>query len=373
MSNPCHLQPNRDSERPVVLVVDDDPRILATMERRLTSEELTVLTAPNGVTALELFETEWPDLVLLDISMPGMDGFEVCRRMKSDQERGLAPVLFVSSLQQERHRVRGLTAGADGFLTKPVNAKELMAWIGSRLVFKRRLDQLEPLEAVLLSMAKAIEGRDPHTGGHCYRLSRLSAEIGGMMGMGQDDLRALWQAGVLHDIGKISVPDRILLKPGPLTEEERLVMMEHPIRGEEICRPLRSLAPVLPVIRHHHERLDGSGYPDGLVGDEIPLTARVLQVVDVFDALVSRRPYKPALPEDEALGILNQEIARGWWDRATFDVLQELLESNRKKSGFSLGGLELDSGLPEIDVYARNGGACLSRVPAGIGSIDERR
>jgi cyclic di-GMP phosphodiesterase len=343
------------------------------MERRLASEEFNVHTAPSGTVALELFQSEWPDLVLLDISMPGMDGFEVCQRMKSDPERGLTPVLFVTSLQQERHRVRGLTAGADGFLTKPVNANELMAWIGSRLVFKRKLDQLEPLEAVLLSMAKAIEGRDPHTGGHCYRLSRFSAEIGAKMGMGQDDVRALWQAGILHDIGKISVPDRILLKPGPLTEEERLVMMEHPIRGEEICRPLRSLAPVLPVIRHHHERLDGSGYPDGLVGDEIPITARVLQVVDVFDALISRRPYKAAFSQEEALSILDQEIARGWWDRATFDVLVELLESDERQSGMSLAGFEVAPGVPEAVVYANNGGACLSRLPTGIGSIDERR
>jgi cyclic di-GMP phosphodiesterase len=373
MSNPGRSQPVRPTDQPVVLVVDDDPRILATMERRLASEEFTVLTASNGVSALALFEAEWPDLVLLDISMPGMDGFEVCQRMKSDGERGLTPVLFVSSLQQERHRVRGLTAGADGFLTKPVNATELMAWIGSRLVFKRKLDQLEPLEAVLLSMAKAIEGRDPHTGGHCYRLSRFSAEVGARMGMGQDDIRALWQAGSLHDIGKISVPDRILLKPGPLTEEERLVMMEHPIRGEEICRPLRSLAPVLPVIRHHHERMDGSGYPDGLVGDEIPLKARVLQVVDIFDALISRRPYKPALPQDEALGILDQEIARGWWDRNVFDVLVEILELKPEEMRSSAVGWESFPGLPESDVYAHNGGACLSRVPSGIGSIDERR
>lgn len=373
MSQTGKAWPVKEEDRPVVLVVDDDPRILATMERRLRSKKLRVLSASNGLKALELFAEERPDLVLLDISMPGMDGFEVCQRMKADPQLGLTPVLFVTSLQQERHRVRGLTAGADGFLTKPVNADELMAWVGSRLSFKRKLDQLEPLEAVLLSMAKAIEGRDPHTGGHCYRLSRFSAEIGSKMGMSEPDVRALWQAGILHDIGKISIPDRILLKPGPLTHEERLVMREHPIRGEDICRPLRSLAPVLPLIRHHHERLDGTGYPDGLEGDKIPAAAKVLQVVDVFDALISRRPYKPALPEDEALAILDQEIARGWWERSVFDVLVTLLDRNRAGRESNLGFLEVSPGVAECDVYAQNGGACLSTVPTEIGLIDERR
>jgi putative two-component system response regulator len=191
---------------------------------------------------------------------------------------------------------------------------------------KHRTDELERAESVLFSLAFTVESRDPNTSGHCDRLSYLSRRLGEHLGMPAEQLTALRLGGVVHDIGKIKVPDAILLKPGPLTKEEWVVMREHPVAGERICAPLKSFRQVLPIIRHHHEKRDGSGYPDGLRGDEIPLTARVLQVVDIYDALTSDRPYKSAMPAAAAIKIMKEEVQNGWWDPDVFVAFEHLLE-----------------------------------------------
>jgi putative two-component system response regulator len=210
--------------------------------------------------------------------------------------------------------VCGLEAGADDFLTKPYDRSELLARVRLSLKTKLFTDELETAESVLFTLARSIEGRDASTEGHCERLSAYATALGRHMGLSADEITALDRAGIVHDIGKVAVPDAILLKSEPLSPDEWTVMRTHPLIGEHICSPLRSFRLVLPVIRHHHEKLDGSGYPDGLAGAEIPLTARVLQVVDVYDALTTARPYKPALAAADAWRMLDAEVAKGWWD-----------------------------------------------------------
>jgi putative two-component system response regulator len=217
--------------------------------------------------------------------------------------------------------------GADDFLSKPYNRLELLTRVRSLLKLKRHTDELEHAETVLFTLALSVEAKDPYTNGHCHRLSRLSVVLGEKLGLPPEQLKALHRGGILHDLGKIGIPDAILLKPGPLTDVERAVIMEHPIIGERICAPLRSLRLVLPIIRHHHEHWDGSGYPDGLAGEAIPLTARILQCVDIYDALVTERPYRPAYDREQARAVMREETARGWWDPCTMEVLMALLSS----------------------------------------------
>ena len=299
---------------PTVLVADDDPGLRAGLQRILETEGLRVLTEADGDSALRAIRREQPDVVLLDVMMPGRDGLSVCSAVKEDPETRLIPVVMLTGLGAVEDRVRGIEAGADDFLTKPFERAELLARVRSLLRLKTFTDELERAETVLMALARSIEAKDPYTEGHCERLSAYAAALGEHLGQPAETVVALRRAGTLHDIGKVAVPDAILLKPGPLTEPEWVVMRDHPAVGERICQGLKSLRLVLPVIRHHHERWDGSGYPDGLAGEEIPVTARVLQVVDVFDALTTDRPYRRALGTGEALRVLSDETTRGWWD-----------------------------------------------------------
>jgi putative two-component system response regulator len=193
------------------------------------------------------------------------------------------------------------------------------------LKLKSRTDELERAESVLFSLARSIESKDPYTHGHCERLADYSVRLGKQVGLSEEQVTALRRAGIVHDIGKVAVPDAILLKPGRLTEEEWEVVRQHPVVGEGICAPLKSFRVVLPIIRHHHEKYDGSGYPDGLRGDAIPIGARVLQIVDVFDALTTERPYKKAFSSVDALQIMKEEVAKGWWDSKIFDQFDQLV------------------------------------------------
>jgi putative two-component system response regulator len=308
-----------------ILIVDDDAANRELLESVLEISGFSVIAAGDGQQALIEFERTSPDLVLLDVQMPNLDGFEVCRRLKSNFKTRLIPVVLVTAFSAIQDRVRGLDAGADDFLIKPVDRSELLARVRSLLSLKAFTDELEQAEAVLFSLAQSIEGKDPYTEGHCQRLSDYSSYLGERMGLPLEQITALRRAGVVHDIGKIAVPDAILLKPAKLTPEEFKVMQEHPLVGERICGPLKSFRLVLPIIRHHHEKLNGTGYPDGLKGDQIPLTARILQVVDVFDALTTLRPYKRALSVPEALEIMDEEVKKGWWDPDIFSQFQELV------------------------------------------------
>jgi len=295
-----------------VLVVDDAPANVALLQQLLTRDGYRVITAMDGADALELIEVEPPDLVLTDVVMPRRDGVDLCRTLKANPATRLIPVVLITSLHGREDRLRGIDAGADDFLLKPFDPHELRARVRSLLRLKAYTDDLDSAEAVIMSLARTVEARDVSTEGHCQRLSRLGAALGLRLGLPAADLAALERGGVLHDIGKIAIPDSILLKEGKLTSAEFDQMKQHTLIGDRLCSELRVLRLVRPIVRHHHERLDGSGYPDGLRGDAVPLLAQIIGIVDVYDALTTVRPYKPALAPDLALEELRSEVRRGW-------------------------------------------------------------
>jgi putative two-component system response regulator len=318
----------RESHQPItgtVLVADDQAANRELLEELLTAEGCKVIAVPDGAAALEQLTRTQVDLVLLDVMMPYLNGFEVCEKIKNNPDTYLIPVIIVTALSDKQDRLEGIKVGADDFLTRPVDRTELLARVRSLLKLKQRTDELEGAESVLFSLARSIEGKDPYTHGHCERLSDYSVRLGEHLGLSEDQLVALRRAGIVHDVGKIAVPDAILLKPGRLTPDEWTIIREHSVVGERICAPLKSFRFVLPIIRHHHEKLDGSGYPDGLRGNAIPVTARVLQIVDVYDALTTDRPYKKAFSVTDALQTMKEEIAKGWWDPHIFDQFEQLV------------------------------------------------
>jgi putative two-component system response regulator len=310
-----------------ILVADDQGANRELLEELLTAEGNKVITVSDGAAAVEELSKTQVDLVLLDVMMPRLNGFEACEKIKNNPATYLIPVVLVTALSDKQDRIEGIKAGADDFLTRPLDHIELLTRVRSLLTLKYRTDELERAESVLFTLGRSIEGKDSYTHGHCERLSDYSARLGEHLGLTLDEITALRRAGVVHDVGKIAVPDAILLKPGSLTAEEWKVIREHPVVGERICAPLKSFRLVLPIIRHHHEKLDGSGYPDGLRGDAIPITARVLQIVDVYDALTTERPYKKAFPVTDALQMMKREVAKGWWDPHIFDQFERQVRS----------------------------------------------
>lgn len=295
-----------------ILLVDDESQNLEVLRRLMTRRGYDVLTASSGELALRSVVRNRPDLVLLDVNMPGIDGIEVCRRLKADPQTRLIPVVLLTTLTASEDRIRGIEAGADDFLSKPPVMAELEARVRSLMRLKRYTDELDSAESVILSLGLTIEARDPNTEGHCQRLAAYATALGGRLGLADEQLLALNRGGFLHDVGKIGIPDAVLLKAGRLTDAEYALMQQHTVIGDKLCSELRLLQDVRPIVRNHHERPDGSGYPDRLKGEEIPLLARILSVVDVYDALTTVRPYKAALPPAQALRELGEEAARGW-------------------------------------------------------------
>lgn len=309
-----------------ILVADDNPSAREVLEMMLRTHGYRVLSAADGPQALAALDGETIDLALIDVVMPGQSGFAVCRAVKDRPDTRLTPVVLITGLGRVEDRIQGIEAGADDFLNKPVRKEELLARVKSLVRIKRFTDELESAETVVFTLAASIEAKDPYTEGHCDRLSRYSWALGERLGLSPEELIALRRGGVVHDIGKVALPERVLLKPGPLDAHERELMQTHTVIGERICAPLRSFRQVLPIIRWHHERQDGSGYPDHLKGDQIPLIARVLQTVDIYDALTTDRPYRKALSSERAFAILRDEVRRGWWDGALVNEFEQLLK-----------------------------------------------
>jgi len=307
-----------------ILIADDDPgtrELLTAMVEGLGHEAVAV---PDGVAALAAIAERPPDLVLSDVSMPGLNGFELCRRLKVDPRTRLIPVVLITGIGEE-FKLQAIEAGADDFFVKPFTPADLRVRIRVALRTKAFTDELESAEAVLCTLAKSIEAKDPYTEGHCERLAEYAVSLGRALAVREEDLTALRRGGYLHDLGKVAVPEAILLKTGPLTPKERAIMQRHSVVGEKICEPLRSLQAVLPIIRHHHEKQDGSGYPDGLWGEDVPVTARILQVIDVYDALTTDRPYRQALTSVTALEIIEAEAEQGWWDGEAVRAFREVV------------------------------------------------
>jgi putative two-component system response regulator len=303
-----------------ILVADDDETSARFLKRLLTREGHNVSVVSSADAVVDACSTTAPDLVLLDLLAPRGHGFDVCRRLKEQSATRFTPIVIVTAQADRGDRLKGIEAGCDDFLTKPFDTMELHARIQSLVRLKRYTDELESAESVILGLGATIEARDPSTNGHCQRLAHYATKLGASLGLDDDDLGALERGGFLHDIGKIAVPDSVLLKDGKLDPQESRVMRKHPLVGDSLCAGLRSLNKVRPIVRHHHERLDGTGYPDGLRNGEVPLLAQIIGIVDVFDALTTERPYRGARPCDEAFQVLEDEAAKGWRDRALVDA-----------------------------------------------------
>jgi putative two-component system response regulator len=306
--------------KPVVLVVDDGAANRDLIRMYLSTTDCEVRLAADGPTALAIIETDPPDLVLLDVRMPRMDGYEVCRRIKAMPRGRLLPVVMITGLSQTAHRVAALEAGADDFMAKPVEGAELIARVRSALRLKELYNTLDSAEHVIFSLATAVEAKDSFTERHTQRVGESARLLGQRLGLPETTLDVLYRGGIIHDIGKIGVSDSILHKPGPLEPSEVPQMQAHVEIGESIVRPLRSTSGLLPIIRHHHERFDGHGYPDGLRAREIPRAARIVSVCDAFDALVNDRPYRLRRSAEEALAVLRAGSGTQW-DPETVDLL----------------------------------------------------
>ena len=311
--------------RPKVLVVDDKQSNRELLQGRLDDLGYDVREAKDGIEALDAVAADEPDLILLDVDMPRLDGIAVCERLKAHPTHRLIPIVILTASSDRDTKLRGIAAGADDYLSKPFDSKELL--IRTKVLLRQRAlnQRLDATEGVLFALARAVEARDRHTIHHAERVGRYAEAIGAAHGLGSEDCDLLYHGGVLHDLGKIAIPDAILLKPGPLTGEEFAVMKMHSVEGERICLSLRSIAHYLPIIRHHHERIDGAGYPDHLVGKDIPLGARIAAISDGWDAMVSDRPYRAGLDEDEALCRLRQG-AGTQWDAGLVRVFLDLLD-----------------------------------------------
>lgn len=309
---------------PTLLVVDREDVNRRLLKAMLKSEPYRIIEARKASEAINELEQQQVDLVILDLMLPEVNGMEFCRWLKSNRRTQLIPVLIMTNVQGVENEIAGLNAGADEFLIKPLSPAVVRTRVKSLLRNKAAIDSLEEAETILFALAQAVEQRDKHTGDHCQRLATYSVALGMALGLSKPELIALYRGGYLHDIGKVAVPDSVLFKNGPLTDQEWVIMQSHTVKGEEICKPMKSLAPVLPIIRNHHERWDGTGYPDGLVGEQTPLLARILQVADVYDALTSERPYKRAYSHQEAMAVLKQEMAKGWRDPALVELFDEL-------------------------------------------------
>ena len=315
-----------------ILVVDDEAQNRRFMRRILEPLGYQVTEAGDGEEALASVGTSIPDIILLDIQMPRMDGYAVCRTLKSDPRTRLIPVVVVTSLDQIPDKVRAVELGADDYLAKPVNITELTTRVRSLVTLKHFTDELEHSSRVFEGIALVVERRDAYTHHHGKRIGEYATHIGKALNVSETDLGTLRLAGIFHDLGKIAVPDGILHKPGRLTTDEFGTMRSHPTVGADLVRPMKTMERVIPLIRHHHEKLDGSGYPDGWRGNEIPLLVRILSVVDVYDALNTKRPYKEAIPRAKCLEIMREESARGWWDRDVLETFARILTEHPEPS-----------------------------------------
>lgn len=303
----------RQNRAAKVLVADGNEALRELLTELLVIDGYEVMAARDGGEALHALCEGSFDLALIDVVMPGCDGFDVCRAFKSVAGSGTTPIILVTGMDSRDDRIKAVECGADDFLNKPVNREELRSRVRSLVRLKRFTDELKQVEAVLGTLAQTIEAKDT-AAGHCERLSQLSMDLAKRLGLAESECQALKRGGLMHDIGKIVVPEHILLKHGPLTSDERKIVEQHTVTGERICAPLDSFQMVLPIIRHHHERYDGSGYPDGLAGENIPLTARVLHVADVYEALTTERPYRKAMSSKEAIAVMRAEVKRGWME-----------------------------------------------------------
>jgi putative two-component system response regulator len=311
---------------PAILLVDVASANRERLKSFLQSQKCDVDLAADRESALRICLQVQPDLVLLYDTLPDINGRELCRQIKKDPLNQLTPVVLVKPSPDQWDIYRGREAGAMDVWATPPSLWDMLGRIQTLLRLKGYMD--EQAKSAVFSLARSVDPKQNMRNGHSDRLVVYAQQLGESLGLGEEDLQELRIASWLHDIGKINVPESILLKPGPLNAEETRNMREHPVIGEKICAPLKSLRPILPVIRHHHEKMDGSGYPDGLRGEAIPLKARILQIADIYDALTTDRPYRAALPHEEALQILLSEAENGWLDTSVMLKFSRICRSS---------------------------------------------
>ncbi len=307
-----------------ILVVDDQPSISALLRHGLLAEGYSVTVVEDGQAALEAVATCTPDLILLDLDLPIIPGDEVCRRLKRDPRTRWIPIIMVTAMNDSVHRIAAWEDGADEYLTKPFHLVEVMARCRSLLRIRQLIEERDSAEAVVFALARAVEAKSWFTHGHSERVTNLCIQLAEVVGLPNDKIEVLRKEALLHDIGKISIPDAILNKPGPLTCQEYEIIREHPVQGAHIVEPLVSVRTAVPLIRWHHERLDGQGYPDGLCGDEIPLLVRILSVCDIYDSLSSDRPYRAPIPHEVCLEMLRDNALHGGFDPELVALFTEL-------------------------------------------------
>jgi putative two-component system response regulator len=317
------------SKKARVLIVDDEQALSGLLERLLKSKGYVVAIAADGPAALQAVVHDPPDVILLDVVLPGMDGFTICRRLKNDPVTRLTPVILITGLADRESRIKGLAAGADDFLTKPVDGQELLARVGSLARLKRYTDDLDSAASIIMALAVMIEARAGYSEGHCHRVANYATALGRRLGLGPDALQALYRGGFMHDIGMLAIPDSLLRRRGPLEPEEFELVKSHTVIGDGLCSQLRSLHAVRAIIRHHHERFDGSGYPDGLRGEQIPIVAQIISLVDVYDAITTERPYQLTQSIDEAFVTLRQQVEKGWREPELVEHFAAIVLSGR--------------------------------------------
>jgi putative two-component system response regulator len=311
-----------------ILIVDDSCEAGQAQAELLRLAGYVVELVADGRAALQAVELQQPDLIILDVQMPGIDGYAVCEALKRNQATWQIPIIMVTVEGELEARLQGIEAGADDYLQKPADQQELEARIRALLRTKRRNEQLEQAEAVIFALARAVEAKDAYTEGHLQRLAGYAEAIGQRMGLDGEDLVALRHGALLHDVGKVGVDELIIRKGGPLTPAEYHLMQQHTIIGERIVQPLRMSAAVGPIVRYHHERWDGRGYPDGLARESIPLCARIVAVADAFDAMTTERPYNRVLSDDEAAERLRAGAGM-YWDPSVVAVFLDWLQTTR--------------------------------------------
>jgi putative two-component system response regulator len=309
-----------------VLVVEDDRANRVLLGHLLARDGCHVISVADGQAGLNAARRHLPDLVLLDIGLPGIDGLEVCRQLRQDPQLMALPVILLTGRTGVEDVVAGLDAGADDFLTKPFQEAELLARIRSALRLRRAMSEMEAAQGVVAALANAVEAKDATTERHCQRLASLAYRLATAVGLDGQELKGVVYGALLHDVGKIGVGEVLLTKPGPLTDEDWVEMRRHPEIGEQICQPLSASRLFAPVVRHHHERWDGTGYPDRLRGHAIPRAARIVAIVDAFDVMTHDRPYRTARSVEWALGELRAHQGRQF-DPALVPVFRSLVES----------------------------------------------
>lgn len=326
----------RASERPAegdaasgrVFIIDDDPAIRRLLHRLLASAKYDIEEFGEAVPGLARIKQEPPDLVLLDLQLPDRSGHEVLEEIRADPRTRLLPVIMLTGFATTTEKIKATREGVTDFLAKPFSAEELLPRVRSLVLLKQFADEHEHAERVILTLARTIDARDPHTAGHSGRVAEWSDRVAKRLGLDVPTRHNMRRGALFHDLGKIVIPDAVLHKPGKLDEDERAIIEEHPVVGHELLSPMRTMQKTLSIVHSHHEKLDGSGYPEGLAGDAISPAVRVVTICDVFDALTHSRSYREALSIPTALEILEEGALKGWWDGAVLAALRGVLQDS---------------------------------------------